>query len=298
MPELPDIVSYLVALRQRIVGERLVTIQLRSPFLLRTVEPDLFSLEGETVQDLSRIGKRIVWHFLGERYFVFHLMIAGRFHWKRPGAKASGKNDLAAFGFSSGTLMLTEASQKKRASLHAIRGTAALGQFDRGGIEPLSCTLDQFKESLLCENHTLKRALADPRLFAGIGNAYSDEILFAAGLSPVTLSSRLGDEEIARLFAATQKVLTQWSEHLQAEAAERFPEKVTAFRRGMAVHGRYGQPCPTCGTAIQRIIYAENETNYCPRCQTGGKLLADRSLSRLLKDDWPRTIEEWEEQRT
>ena len=295
MPELPDITSYLVALRPRIVGQRLERIQVRSPFLVRTVEPDLFSLEGETVLDLSRIGKRIVWHFAGERYFVFHLMIAGRFHWRKLGAKPSGKNDLAAFEFSSGTLLLTEASKKKRASLHVVVGPKSLDQFQRGGIEPLECSLAQFQAALTRENHTLKRALADPRLFSGIGNAYSDEILFAARLSPVTLTSRLRDEQIVRLFAATQRVLSHWSEQLQAEAAERFPEKVTAFRDGMAVHGRFGKPCPQCATTIQRIVYAENETNYCPRCQTGGKLLADRSLSRLLKDDWPRTIDEWEE---
>jgi formamidopyrimidine-DNA glycosylase len=298
VPELPDITSYLVALRTRIVGQRLERIQVRSPFLVRTVEPDVLSLEGETVLDLSRIGKRIVWHFAGERYFVFHLMIAGRFHWRKTDAKPNGKNDLAVFAFSTGTLMLTEASKKKRASLHVVVGAAALAQFQRGGIEPLDCTRSQFQAALTRENHTLKRALADPRLFSGIGNAYSDEILFAANLSPVTLTSRLGQEEVARLFTATQAVLRHWSEQLQAEAAERFPERVTAFRDGMAVHGRFGQPCPQCGTTVQRIIYAENETNYCPRCQTGGKLLADRSLSRLLKDDWPRTIDEWEEQRS
>jgi formamidopyrimidine-DNA glycosylase len=297
MPELPDITSYLVALRPRIVGERLEKIVVRSPSLVRTVEPDLYSLEGESIIDLSRIGKRIVWHFSQERFFVFHLMIAGRFHWKKPGVRPAGKNDLAAFGFASGTLMLTEASQKKRASLHVVRGAAALDAFDRGGLEPLECSLDQFAAALTRENHTLKRALADPRLFSGIGNAYSDEILFSAKLSPVKLTSRLTADETAALFSATQAVLSQWTERLNAEAAERFPEKVTAFRPEMAVHGRFGKPCPVCGTAIQRIVYAENECNYCPRCQTGGKLLADRSLSRLLKDDWPRTIDEWEERR-
>lgn len=295
MPELPDITSYLVALRPRIVGQRLEKIIVRSPFLVRTVEPDLFTLAGQSVLDLSRIGKRIVWHFDEERFLVFHLMIAGRFHWKKPGARPAGKNDLAAFAFAAGTLMLTEASPKKRASLHVVHGAASLAQFHRGGIEPLEATLGQFQAALTRENHTLKRALADPRAFSGIGNAYSDEILYSAKLSPVTLTSRLSDEEIARLYAATQAVLRRWSEQLQAKAVERFPERVTAFRDGMAVHGRYGKPCPHCGTLIQRIVYAENETNYCPRCQTGGKLLADRSLSRLLKDDWPRTIEEWEE---
>lgn len=297
MPELPDITSYLVALRPRILGQRLEKIQVRSPFLVRTVEPDLFSLQGETVLDLSRIGKRIVWHFSGERFLVFHLMIAGRFYWKKTGARPGGKNDLAAFEFSGGTLMLTEASQKKRAALHIVVGAAALAAFHRGGIEPLDCSLAEFAAALARENHTLKRALADPRLFSGIGNAYSDEILFAAKVSPVTLTTRLTAGEIGRLFAATQDVLRDWTDRLNAEAAEGFPEKVTAFRTGMAVHGRFGKPCPQCGTAIQRIVYAENECNYCPRCQTGGKLLADRSLSRLLKDDWPRTIDEWEERR-
>jgi formamidopyrimidine-DNA glycosylase len=226
------------------------------------------------------------------------LMIAGRFHWKKPGAMPRGKNDLAAFSFADGALMLTEASQKKRASLHVVQGREALAAFDRGGIEPLDCSLREFSAALTRENHTLKRSLADPRLFAGIGNAYSDEILFAAKVSPVTLTSRLTDEQTARLYNATQDVLSSWTERLTAEASERFPEKVTAFRPEMAVHGRFGKPCPVCGTAIQRIVHAENESNYCPRCQTGGKLLADRSLSRLLKDDWPRTIEEWEERRT
>ena len=294
MPELPDITSYLVALWPRIVGQPLERILVKSPFLVRTVEPDLFSLTGEAVQELSRIGKRIVWHFSGERFLVFHLMIAGRFHWRKAGARPATKNDLAAFGFPGGTLMLTEASPKKRASLHVVQGAAALAQFDRGGLEPLEATLAQFRAALTRENHTLKRALADPRLFSGIGNAYSDEILLAAGLSPVALTSRLSSDEINGLFAAVQETLQLWTKRLNAEAAEAFPEKVTAFRPEMTAHGRFGKPCPKCGTLIQRIRYAENETNYCPRCQTGGKLLADRSLSRLLKDDWPRTIEEWE----
>jgi formamidopyrimidine-DNA glycosylase len=265
---------------------------------VRTVEPDLFSLVGETVFDLSRIGKRIVWHFPQERFIVFHLMIAGRFHWKKPRVRPSGKNDLAAFEFSTGTLMLTEASQEKRASLHVVDGAAALDAFHRGGIEPLDAAPDDFAAALTRENHTLKRALADPRLFSGIGNAYSDEILFAAQLSPIKLTSRLSSDEITRLYDATRSVLRDWTEQLAAEALDRFPERVTAFRKGMAVHGRFGKPCPRCGTAIQRLVYAENESNYCPRCQTEGKLLADRSLSRLLKDDWPRTIEEWEERRS
>jgi len=297
VPELPDIASYLVALRPRIVGQPLEKIQVKSPFLVRTVEPDLFSLAGEPVEDVSRIGKRIVWHFGGQRFLVFHLMIAGRFHWKRPGVRPTGKNDLAAFAFPGGTLLLTEASKKKRASLHVIQGQAALARFDRGGLEPLVATLAQFRNALTRENHTLKRALADPRLFSGIGNAYSDEILFSAKLSPVTLTSRLSEADLTRLFAAVQSTLQHWTEKLNAEATESFPEKITAFRPEMFVHGKFQEPCRQCGTLIQRIRYAENETNYCPRCQTGGKLLADRSLSRLLKDDWPRTIEEWEDQR-
>jgi formamidopyrimidine-DNA glycosylase len=295
MPELPDISSYLVALRPRIVGQRLEKIQIRSPFLIRTVEPDAQLLVGEPVLDLSRIGKRIVWHFSGDRFLVFHLMIAGRFHWRKPSVRPSGKNDLAAFAFEAGTLMLTEASQKKRASLHVVSGKAALAAFDRGGLEPLDCSLAQFTAALRRENHTVKRSLADPRLFSGIGNAYSDEILFAAKLSPVALTSRLTDANIDQLYEATKLVLSLWTERLNAEANKRFPEKVTAFRPEMAVHGRFRKPCPTCGTAIQRIVHAENESNYCPRCQTGGKLLADRSLSRLLKNDWPRTIDEWED---
>ena len=297
MPELPDIISYLTALRPIVVGQPLERITVRSPFLVRTVEPELFSLEGQVVRDLSRIGKRIIWHFDDDIFIVFHLMIAGRFHLKKRGARPSGKNDLAAFEFPSGTLMVIEASHKKRASLHVIRGREALKAIDRGGLEVLGCLLNDFRAALKRENHTLKRALADPRLFSGIGNAYSDEILHAARLSPVTLTSRLSDEQTSRLHQATQTVLHDWISRLEAEAAVAFPEKVTAFRPGMAVHGRYQEPCPVCGTAVQRIVYAENETNYCPRCQTGGKLLADRSLSRLLKNDWPRTIDEWEEGR-
>lgn len=295
MPELPDILSYLAALRPRIVGQPVAKVTVKSPFLVRTVEPDLLAIEGQQVLDLSRLGKRIVWHFADELFIVFHLMIAGRFHLRKLGARPSGKNDLATFAFPTGTLLLTEASQKKRASLHVVRGRAALAQHDRGGIEPLACSAEQFRAALTRENHTLKRALADPRLFSGIGNAYSDEILHAARLSPVTLTSRLAPDEIDALFAATRTVLGDWSAKLVADAELRFPEKVTAFRPDMAVHGRFRKPCPVCGTAVQRIVYAENETNYCPRCQTGGKLLADRSLSRLLKDDWPRTIDEWEQ---
>lgn len=295
MPELPDILSYLTALRPRIVGQPLEKVTVKSPFLARTVEPDLLSLEGQIIHDISRLGKRIVWHFADELFVVIHLMIAGRFHWKKPGARPAGKNELAAFAFPTGTLMLTEASQTKRASLHVVRGKSALAQHDRGGIEPLDCSAAEFRAALTRENHTLKRALADPRLFSGIGNAYSDEILHAARLSPVVLTGRLSAEQIDQLFAAVRSVLGDWTTRLVAEARVKFPEKVTAFRPEMAVHGRFRQPCPVCGTAVQRIVYAENETNYCPRCQTGGKLLADRSLSRLLKDDWPRTIDDWEQ---
>jgi formamidopyrimidine-DNA glycosylase len=294
MPELPDIVTYLHALRERIAGQTLLKIQVRSPFLVRTVEPDLMTLAGHRIRDVSRIGKRIVWHFDDELFLVFHLMIAGRFHLKKSGTLPKGKNDLAAFGFEGFTLMLTEASQKKRASLHLLQSRSELEQLNRGGIEPLETSVSEFKCALTRENHTLKRALTDPRLFSGIGNAYSDEILHAARLSPVMLTSRLDDEQIERLFAATQETLHTWTERLLSEAKLKFPEKVTAFRPEMAVHGRFGEPCPVCGTAVQRIVRADNETNYCPRCQTGGKLLADRSLSRLLKDDWPKTIEEWE----
>jgi len=298
MPELPDILNYLHALRERILGKTVLKIQVRSPFLVRTVVPDLMTLEGRIVRDVSRIGKRIVWHFDEELFLVFHLMIAGRFHLKKSGTLPKGKNDLAAFGFEGFTLMLTEASQKKRASLHVLTGRASLDAHDPGGLEPLEASLADFHAALTRENHTLKRALTDPRLFSGIGNAYSDEILHAAKLSPVTLTSRLDEEQIQRLFAATKSTLESWTERLLAEAKTKFPEKVTAFRPEMAVHGRFGKPCPICGTAVQRIVRAENETNYCPRCQTGGKLLADRSLSRLLKDDWPKTIEEWEEGKT
>lgn len=296
MPELPDLESYLVALRPRIVGQPLRKVTVRSPFLVRSFDPPVESFAGQAIVQVSRLGKRIVWHFASEQYLVFHLMIAGRFHWKSGSKRPTGKNDLAAFEFPGGTLMLTEAGPKKRASLHAVVGREALAAHDRGGIEPLGCSLDAFRAALSRENHTLKRSLADPRLFAGIGNAYSDEILHAAGLSPVTLTSRLSGEQVERLFAAVRQVLADWTTRLSAEAEQRFPERVTAFRPEMAVHGKFGEPCPVCQTLVQRIVYAENETNYCPRCQTGGKLLADRSLSRLLKNDWPRTIEAWEEQ--
>ena len=294
MPELPDIVVYIEALERYIGGQTIEFIHLRSPFLVRSVEPELFVAQGKSVRGFRRLGKRIIWELDDDLFLVFHLMIAGRFHWKKTGAKPRGKTDLAAFCFSRGTLMLTEASQKKRAALYVVRGEQGLATHQRGGLEILQCDDKAFRETLLRENHTLKRALSDPRIFGGIGNAYSDEILHAAQLSPVTWTSRLSDTEITRLFQATQATLSSWIERLRADTGEGFPEKVTAFREGMAAHGRFGQPCPVCGTKIQRIIYAENETNYCPRCQTGGKLLADRSLSRLLKNDWPKTDEQWE----
>ena len=298
MPELPDLESYLLALRRMIVGQRVEQIIIRSPFVLRTFDPPLESLDGQPLEKISRMGKRIVWQFPDELFLVFHLMIAGRFHWRKAGAAAKGKNDLAAFRFASGTLLLTEASQRKRAALQLLRGVANVQAQDRGGLEPLTCTLAEFEQALARENHTLKRALADPRLFSGIGNAYSDEILHAAALSPLQWTSRLTAEQSARLYESMQNVLSLWRDRLCAEAEKKFPEKVTAFRPEMAVHGKFGEPCPFCGSPVQRIVYAENECNYCPRCQTGGKLLADRSLSRLLKDDWPRTIEEWEERRS
>lgn len=294
MPELPDIVAYLRALAPRVVGQPLEAIRLASPFLLRSVEPRVAEVVGKRVLGLERIGKRIVLVLEEELFVVVHLMVAGRFQWKKRGDKVPGKVGLGALDFPTGSLILTEASTKKRASLHLVRGRAALAAFSRGGVEPLEVDLPAFREALLRERHTLKRALTDPRLFSGIGNAYSDEILHAARLSPVTRTDRLSEGEIARLFETTRGVLGAWTERLCAEVATEFPAKVTAFRPEMAVHGKHGQPCPVCGTAVQRIVYAENESNYCPRCQTGGKLLADRSLSRLLKDNWPRTIEELE----
>ena len=297
MPELPDLESYLLALRRMIVGERIEQLSIRSPFVLRTFEPPIEAVIGQPVEQISRIGKRIIWHFPDKLYLVFHLMIAGRFHWRKTAATSKGKNDLAAFRFATGTLLFTEASPRKRASLQVFRGWENVQAQDRGGLEPLTCTLAEFEHALQRENHTLKRSLADPRLFSGIGNAYSDEILHAAQLSPLQWTSRLTSEQSARLFVSMQQTLETWRARLCAEAAKKFPEKVTAFRPEMAVHGKFGEPCPVCGSLVQRIVYAENECNYCPRCQTGGKLLADRSLSRLLKDDWPRTIEEWEERR-
>ena len=294
MPELPDITAYLEALEARIVGQPLQHIRLASPFLLRTADPPLAAAEGRTVRQLRRIGKRIAIGLEGELWLVLHLMIAGRLHWRPPGAKLGGRNNLAAFDFPQGSLVLTEAGAKRRASLHVVRGEEGLKALDPGGIDILAADLDGFRAALRAENRTLKRALTDPRIVSGIGNAYSDEILHAAQLSPIALTHKLKPEEWERLFAATRQVLGLWMDRLRSRAQREFPEKVTAFRPEMAVHGRYGKPCPRCGDPIQRIRYADNETNYCPRCQTGGKLLADRSLSRLLHSDWPRTMEELE----
>ncbi len=297
MPELPDIVAYLTALEPRVVGKRLVAVRLGSPFLLRSIAPPLSKLEGRRVVGLSRMGKRIVFALEGGFYLVVHLMIAGRLHWKRTGVRVGGRGALAAFDFEDGSLVLSEASTKKRASLHAVEGAAGLAEFDRGGLEVLDADLPRFREALTRESHTVKRALTDPRLFSGIGNAYSDEILHRARLSPAKLTRKMTDEEIERLYSATRGVLAEWTSRFVAGAAKTFPEKVTAFREGMAVHGRYGKPCPDCGSPVQRIVYAENESNYCATCQTGGKLLADRALSQLLRGDWPRTLEELEERR-
>jgi formamidopyrimidine-DNA glycosylase len=294
MPELPDIVVYLDALAPRIVGQPLEGARVTSPLLLRTAEPPLPAALGKTVTGLRRLGKRIVWEMEDQLFLVFHLMIAGRFKWRKRGAKPPGKIGLATFDFPTGTLLLTEASKKHRASLHVVRGAAPLAAHNPGGLDVLSAEVPAFRAALQSESHTLKRALTDPRLFDGIGNAYSDEILHAAKLSPFQLTGRLTDEEIARLHAATRRTLLLWIERLRVETGSEFPEKVTAFREGMAVHGRYKQPCPVCGSPVQRIRYAENEANYCATCQTGGRVLADRGLSRLLKDDWPRSLEEWE----
>jgi formamidopyrimidine-DNA glycosylase len=297
VPELPDIAAYLDALAPRIVGRRLEAVRIRSPFLLRSVEPPLREAEGKRVEGLRRIGKRIVFALEDGLFLVLHLMISGRLHWKPRGAKVGGKIALAAFDFENGTLLLTEASSQKRASLYLARGETALEDFDRGGIEPLESALPVFREALTRESHTVKRALTDPRLFSGIGNAYSDEILHRARLSPAKLTRKLTEEEVERLYRATRETLETWSGRLRAEAGQAFPEKVTAFREGMAVHGRYRKPCPDCGTPVQRIVYAANEANYCPRCQTGGRLLADRALSQLLRSDWPKTLEELEERK-
>jgi formamidopyrimidine-DNA glycosylase len=297
VPELPDVTVYIEALARRIVGARLQRIRLASPFLLRSFDPSLSTAQGHAVRGLRRLGKRIVIALEDDLFLVLHLMIAGRLRWRELGAKVPGKLGLAAFDFSTGTLLLTEAGTKKRAALHLVRGEGELGALDAGGLEVFDADLPEFRAALISENHTLKRSLTDPRLFSGIGNAYADEILHRARLSPVKLSQSLDDEETAQLFEATRATLHAWIARLRAETGEGFPEKVTAFRPGMAVHGRYGHPCPVCGSPVQRIVHAENETNYCARCQTGGRLLADRALSRLLHDDWPRTLEELEERR-
>jgi formamidopyrimidine-DNA glycosylase len=294
MPELPDITAYIRALEKRIVGQPLERVRLGSPFLLRTVEPPLTSVDGRVVRKLRRVGKRIAIGLDGDLWAVLHLMIAGRLHWKKRDAKLGGRQNLAAFDFPEGSLVLTEAGSKKRASLHVIRGEENLSSLDAGGIDVFAADLESFRHTLTAENHTLKRALTDPRLLSGIGNAYSDEILHAAQLSPVALTTKLKPEEWERLFTATQNTLRIWIDRLGEEAEVEFPEGVTAFRPDMAVHGRYGQPCPRCGEKVLRIRYADKETNYCARCQTGGKVLADRSLSRLLGSDWPRTLEELE----
>jgi formamidopyrimidine-DNA glycosylase len=297
MPELPDVAVYLECLAPRIVGERLERVRLASPFVLRTVDPPLADVFGTRVVGLRRLGKRIVTELEAERFLVIHLMIAGRLRWRPAGTKVPGKLGLAAFDFSSGTLLLTEASSRKRAALHLVRGEAALAALDPGGLEPLDADLASFRAAVLRERHTLKRTLADPRILSGIGNAYSDEILHRARLSPVKLTHQLSEDEMARLHAATRSTLLDFTARIRSEVGGGFPEKVTAFRDDMAVHGRYERPCPACGTPVQRIVHAENETNYCPTCQTGGKLLADRALSRLLREDWPRTLEELEERR-
>ena len=294
MPEFPDITVYLEALHPRIVGQLLLSLRIVSPFLLRTVTPPLADASGRTVLRLRRLGKRICIGLDGDLWLVLHLMIAGRLHWKPRGAKISPPRGLAAFDFANGSLLWTEAGSQKRASLHFVKDEAGLRSLDPGGLEVFDSNLEQFAARLLSANHTLKRALTDPALFSGIGNAYSDEILWEARLSPLALTQKLSVPEIRRLFEAVRSSLTLWTERLRVEAAGKFPENVTAFREGMAVHGRYKLPCPRCGTKIQRIRYASNETNYCPACQTGGKLLADRALSRLLREDWPRTLEELE----
>jgi formamidopyrimidine-DNA glycosylase len=294
MPELPDVVVYIEALEQRILNQTLQRVRLASPFLLRTTSPAISVAEGKPVQQLRRVGKRIAIGVEGDLWLVLHLMIAGRLHWRQPGIKLPAKRALAGFDFDAGTLLLTEAGSQKRASLHVVHGEAGLRALDPGGLEVLGGDLDSFSIALTTENHTLKRSLTDPRLFSGIGNAYSDEILHRARLSPVMLTQRLDRAEVRRLFTAVIETLEEWVARLRVEAEGGFPEKVTAFRKEMAVHGKYGQPCPRCGAKVQRIRYASNETNYCPKCQTGGKLLADRALSRLLREDWPRTPEEME----
>ena len=295
VPELPDITAYIAALEQRIVGQPLEQIRLASPFLVRSVDPPWQEAVGRTVTALRRLGKRIVIALDPDLFLVLHLMIAGRLRWRERGAAIPGRIGLAAFDFANGTLLLTEAGTKRRAALHVVRGAGGLAEHDRGGLEVLGSSLDAFAARLVAENHTLKRVLTDPVVFSGIGNAYSDEILHAARLSPFALTQTLAGEEIARLHRATLETLRSWIDRLIRESAGRFPEDVTAFREGMAVHGRYRQPCPDCGSPVQRIRYAKNEVNYCATCQTGGRILADRALSRLLRGDWPRSLDEWEE---
>jgi formamidopyrimidine-DNA glycosylase len=294
MPELPDITAYITAIEERIMGQVLEHVRINGPFLLRTVQPPVSATEGKIVRSLSRVGKRIAIGVEGDLWLVIHLMIAGRLHWRPAGAKVSGRNNLAAFDFPQGSLVLTEAGSKRRASLHVVSGKAALESMDPGGIDVFASDLDAFRKALTVENRTLKRALTDPRIVDGIGNAYSDEILHAAKLSPIALTHKLSTEDWEKLFHATRETLQLWIGRLNAEAKAKFPEKVTAFRPEMAVHGKFGEPCPRCGAKVQRIRYADNETDYCAVCQTGGKVLADRSLSRLLKSDWPRTLDELE----
>jgi len=294
VPELPDISAYLSALEARIVGETLERVRVASPFVLRTAQPPIADVQGQVVRELRRIGKRVAMGLHNDLWIVVHLMIAGRFHWRAPGVRLSSRNHLAAFDFSCGSLVLTEAGTKRRASLHVVSGESALRAMDPGGIEIATATIDAFQVALTAENRTLKRALTDPRIISGIGNAYSDEILHAARLSPIALTRQLNAQEWSRLYSATRETIEQWVDRLRKEAERGFPEKVTAFRPEMAVHGRFGKPCPRCGDPVQRIRYADNETNCCARCQTAGKLLADRSLSRLLGADWPRTLDELE----
>jgi len=294
MPELPDVLLYIESLKPRILSQPLERVRLASPFVVRSVTPPISAVSNQTVRALRRVGKQIVMQFDQDLFLVIHLMIAGRFQWKEKGVRIPGKLGLAAFDFPTGTLLLTEAGSKKRASIHIVQGESNLAAFNRGGLEVMDSSIDEFRRALEQENHTLKRSLTDPRLFSGIGNAYSDEILHRARLSPMKLTSKLSDEEIARLHGATKATLAEWTERLRSEAGTEFPSKVTAFRPQMAVHGRYGEPCPACGSPVQRIVYAENECNYCATCQTEGRLLADRALSKLLKQDWPRSLDEWD----
>lgn len=295
MPELPEVTAYVEALRRTLVGRRIEGIRMRSPSLLRTWDPPLSDAEGRRVEGVHRLGKRIVWHLEDDLHLVFHLMITGRFKWTKPGAAVPRKRAHGAFDFEHGTLLLTEQATHKRASLHVVRGQEALARLDPGGVEVLDASLETFRGALLAENRTLKRALTDPRVFSGIGNAHSDEILLFAGLSPLQRTGNLSDEEIRRLYETTRSSLTEWCDRLREEFGGRFPDRITAFHPSMAAHGKYGEPCPVCGSPIQRIKYADRETNYCATCQTGGKVLADRGLSRLLGDDWPRSLEELEE---